>query len=165
MRTHKIKKLPLSTPTARCAGSITAKDLVAQRQLPFATRDAHGRLRVGAAIGAKGDYLERAAELLRAEVDVIVIDIAHGHSAVMARAIEAFRKRFGDVELIAGNVATADGVRFLLERGVDGIKVGIGPGGGCTTRLNTNFGVPQVQALASAARPPRGACRSLPTAA
>ena len=148
MRTHKIKKLPLLNADGTLRGLITAKDLVAQRQLPFATRDAHGRLRVGAAIGAKGDYLERAAELLRAEVDVIVIDIAHGHSAVMARAIEAFRKKCGDVELVAGNVATADGVRFLVERGVDGIKVGIGPGGGCTTRLNTNFGVPQVQALA-----------------
>jgi len=76
-----------------------------------------------------------------------VIDIAHGHSVVMGRAIDTFRKQFGDTELIAGNVATADGTRFLLERGVNGIKVGIGPGGGCTTRLNTNFGVPQVQAL------------------
>jgi len=148
MRTHKVKKLPLVNADGTLRGLITAKDLIVQRQLPFATRDGHGRLRVGAAIGAKGDYLERAAELLRAEVDVLVIDIAHAHSAVMARAIEAFRKRFGDVELIAGNVATADGVRFLLERGVDGIKVGIGPGGGCTTRLNTNYGVPQVQALA-----------------
>jgi IMP dehydrogenase len=148
MRRHKIKKLPLLNADGTLRGLITAKDLVSQRHLPFATRDAHGRLRVGAAIGAKGDYLERAAELLRAEVDVIVIDIAHGHSAVMARAIEAFRKRFGDVELVAGNVATADGARFLIEHGVDGIKVGIGPGGGCTTRLNTNFGVPQVQALA-----------------
>src|SRR5262245_22057210 len=148
MRTHKVKKLPLVNADGTLRGLITAKDLVVQRQLPFATRDGHGRLRVGAAIGAKGDYLERAAELLRAEVDVLVIDIAHAHSAVMARAIEAFRKRFGDVELIAGNVATADGVKFLLERGVDGIKVGIGPGGGCTTRLNTNYGVPQVQALA-----------------
>jgi len=78
---------------------------------------------------------------------VIVIDIAHGHSVVMARAIDAFRKRFGDVELVAGNVATPQGVTFLQERGVNGIKIGIGPGGGCTTRLNTNFGVPQVQAL------------------
>jgi IMP dehydrogenase len=147
MRRQKIKKLPLLNPDGTLRGLITAKDLMSQRQLPFATRDAHGRLRVGAAIGAKGDYLERAAELLRAQVDVIVIDIAHGHSAVMARAIEAFRKRFGDVELVAGNVATAEGVRFLLDQGVDGIKIGIGPGGGCTTRLNTNFGVPQVQAL------------------
>jgi IMP dehydrogenase len=147
MRTHKVKKLPLVAKDGTLLGLITARDLVMQRQLPFATRDQQGRLRVGAAIGAKGDYLERAAELIRAEVDVIVIDIAHGHSVVMARAIEAFRKRFADVELVAGNVATAAGVRFLAERGVNGIKIGIGPGGGCTTRLNTNFGVPQVQAL------------------
>jgi IMP dehydrogenase len=147
MRTHKVKKLPLVDAAGRLAGLITARDLIVQKQLPFATRDAQGRLRVGAAIGAKGDYLERAAELLRAGVDVIVIDIAHGHSVVMARAIESFRKRFPDTELVAGNVATPDGARFLAERGVNGIKVGIGPGGGCTTRLNTNFGVPQVQAL------------------
>jgi IMP dehydrogenase len=147
MRTHKIKKLPLVDGSGRLLGLVTAKDLVKQKQLPAATRDRHGRLMVGAAIGAKGDYLERAAELLRAGADVIVIDIAHGHSVVMARAVEAFRTQFGDVELIAGNVATADGVRFLIDRGVDGIKVGIGPGGGCTTRLNTNFGVPQVAAL------------------
>jgi IMP dehydrogenase len=147
MRVHKIKKLPIIARDGTLGGLITARDLIKQRQLPFATRDDHGRLRVGAAIGAKGDYLERAAQLLRAGADVIVIDIAHGHSAVMSRAIEAFRKQFGDIELIAGNVATAEGVRFLLERGVNGIKVGIGPGGGCTTRLNTNFGVPQVEAL------------------
>jgi IMP dehydrogenase len=147
MRTHKVKKLPLVDTQGRLLGLVTAKDLIKQERLPFATRDAHGRLRVGAAIGAKGDYLERAAELLRASADVIVIDIAHGHSAVMGRAIEAFRSRFGDIELIAGNVATAEGVRFLVERGVNGVKVGIGPGGGCTTRLNTNFGVPQVEAL------------------
>ena len=147
MRTHKIKKLPLLREDGTLAGLITARDLLKQKHLPFATRDDHGRLRVGAAIGAKGDYLERAAELLRAGADVIVIDIAHGHSSVMSRAIDAFRKQFGDTELIAGNVATPEGVRFLEERGVNGIKVGIGPGGGCTTRLNTNFGVPQVEAL------------------
>ena len=147
MRTYKIKKLPLVDREDTLVGLITARDLIKQEQLPFATRDAQGRLRVGAAIGAKGDYLERAAELLRVGADVIVIDIAHGHSVVMARAIEAFRRRFGDVELVAGNVATAEGVTFLRERGVNGIKIGIGPGGGCTTRLNTNFGVPQVQAL------------------
>jgi IMP dehydrogenase len=147
MRQHKIKKLPLVDKQGRLIGLVTAKDLLKQERLPFATRDEQGRLRVGAAIGAKGDYLERASELLRAGADVIVIDIAHGHSAVMGRAIEAFRKQFGDTELIAGNVATHDGTRFLVERGVNGVKVGIGPGGGCTTRLNTNFGVPQVEAL------------------
>jgi IMP dehydrogenase len=147
MRTHKVKKLPFVDGQGRLLGLVTAKDLIQQKRLPFATRDDHGRLRVGAAIGAKGDYLERAAELLRAHADVIVIDIAHGHSAVMGRAIDAFRAAFGDIELIAGNVATAEGVRFLIDRGVNGVKVGIGPGGGCTTRLNTNFGVPQVEAL------------------
>jgi len=144
---RKIKKLPLVDKAGMLTGLITAKDIVKQKRLPLATRDAQGRLRVGAAIGAKGDFLERAAELIRAGVDVIVIDIAHGHSIVMEKAIEAFRAKFGDFEMIAGNVATAEGARYLAERGVNGIKVGIGPGGGCTTRLNTNFGVPQLQAL------------------
>ncbi len=144
---RKIKKLPLVDARGRLIGLVTAKDILKQKRLPFATRDRHGRLRVGAAIGAKGDYLERAAELVAAGVDLIVIDVAHGHSAVMARALEQFRKRFGDVELVAGNVATAEGTRFLAERGVNGIKVGIGPGGGCTTRMTTSFGVPQVQAI------------------
>ncbi len=144
---RKVKKLPLVRADGTLIGLITAKDIHRQVRLPFATRDGQGRLRVGAAIGAKGDYLERAAELVKAGVDVIVIDIAHGHSMVMAQAIDAFRSRFDGVELVAGNVATADGVRFLAERGVNAIKVGIGPGGGCTTRLTTSFGVPQLQAL------------------
>ena len=144
---RKVKKLPLVNPDGTLLGLVTAKDLIKQRRLPFATRDEQGRLRVGAAIGATGDYLERAAELIKAGVDVLVIDIAHGHSVVMDRAIGEVRKRFADVELIAGNVATAEGTRFLLERGVDGVKVGIGPGGGCTTRTTTSFGVPQGQAL------------------
>ena len=144
---RKVKKLPLVGDDGRLFGLITARDLMRQRRLPFATRDEQGRLRVGAAIGATGDYLERAAELVRAGVDVLVIDIAHGHSVVMERAMREFRKRFGDVEVIAGNVATAEGARFLLDLGADGIKVGIGPGGGCTTRMTTSFGVPQLQAL------------------
>jgi IMP dehydrogenase len=152
MTERKVKKLPLVDRKGVLVGLITAKDIVKQERLPFATRDAQGRLRVGAAIGAKGDYLERAAELVRAGVDVIVIDIAHGHSIVMARAIEAFRKRFGDFELVAGNVATAEGVKFLAEQSVNAIKVGIGPGGGCTTRITTSFGVPQVEALVECAR-------------
>jgi IMP dehydrogenase len=144
---RKIKKLPLVNDRGELIGLITSRDLVRQRRLPFATRDDQGRLRVGAAIGAQGDYLERAGELIKAGVDVLVIDIAHGHSIVMDRAIAEVRKRFGDVELIAGNVGTAQGAKFLLERGVNGIKVGIGPGGGCTTRLTTSVGVPQAQAL------------------
>ena len=144
---QKIKKLPLVDASGRLLGLVTARDITRQRHVPFATRDTHGRLMVGAAIGATGDYLERAAELIKAGVDVLVIDIAHGHSVVMQRAMEQFRKRFGDVELIAGNVATAAGTRFLMDLGADGVKVGIGPGGGCTTRMTTSFGVPQVEAL------------------
>jgi len=149
---RKVKKLPLVDVTGRLTGLITARDIARQKQLPFATRDPHGRLMVGAAIGATGDYLERAVELQRAGVDVLVIDIAHGHSVVMERAISAFRKRMGDAELIAGNVATAEGTQFLVKLGADGIKVGIGPGGGCTTRITTSFGVPQVQALVECRR-------------
>ena len=144
---RKIKKLPLVNERGELIGLITSRDLLRQRRLPFATRDDQGRLRVGAAVGATGDYLERAAELIKAGVDVLVIDIAHGHSVVMDRAIGELRARFGGVEMIAGNVGSADGARFLLERGVNGIKVGIGPGGGCTTRMTTSFGVPQAQAL------------------
>src|SRR4051812_45508688 len=144
---RKVKKLPLVDGGGVLTGLITARDLVRRRRMPFATRDDRGRLRVGAAIGATGDYLERAAELIRADVDVLVIDIAHGHSVVMERALTQFRNKFPDAELIAGNVATAAGARFLQERGADGIKVGIGPGGGCTTRMTTSYGVPQVQAL------------------
>ncbi len=144
---EKVKKLPLVDAQGVIQGLITAKDIVKQQQQPFATRDAQGRLRVGAAIGARGDFLERAAELIKAGVDVLVIDIAHGHSEVMDRALTDFRARWGDFELVAGNVATAAGARFLQDRGVNAVKVGIGPGGGCTTRLNTSFGVPQVQAL------------------
>ena len=147
MVARKIKKLPLVDRDGVLTGLITAKDLTRQRRRPFATRDAQGRLMVGAAIGATGDYLERAAELIRAGVDVLVIDIAHGHSVVMERAMEEFRKRFDAFEMIAGNVATAEGARFLVDRGADGVKVGIGPGGGCTTRMTTSFGVPQAQAL------------------
>jgi len=128
-------------------GLITSKDLIKHREHPFATRDTLGRLRVAAAVGATGDFLERAIEVVRAGADVVVLDIAHGHSRVMERAIAQIRTRLPDRELIAGNVATAEGARFLADRGANAIKVGIGPGGGCTTRVTTNFGVPQVEAL------------------
>jgi IMP dehydrogenase len=147
MAKRKIKKIPLVNADGTVLGLITARDLIKHRTHPFATRDERGRLRVAAAVGATGDYVERAVELQHVGADAIVIDIAHGHSLVMERAIEQLRNRLGGLALMAGNVATAEGARFLLERGVDGIKVGIGPGGGCTTRLTTNFGVPQVEAL------------------
>ena len=147
MARHKIKKLPLVNADGTVLGLVTARDLVNHHRHPFATRDDRGRLRVAAAVGATGDFLERSAEVLRAGADALVIDIAHGHSRIMERAIEQIRASFGDVELVAGNVATSEGARFLADRGVNAIKVGIGPGGGCTTRLTTNFGVPQVEAL------------------
>jgi IMP dehydrogenase len=149
---HRVKKLPLLDASGRLTGLVTTRDLIRQRDLPFATRDDQGRLRVGAAIGARGDYVERASELIRAGVDVLVIDIAHGHSRVMERALDEIRKRFPAVDVIAGNVATADGTRFLTERGACAVKVGIGPGGGCTTRLTTSFGVPQLHAIVECQR-------------
>jgi IMP dehydrogenase len=147
MVANKIKKLPLVNSDGTLLGLITAKDLLKHQRHPFATRDGDGRLRVGAAVGATGDYLERAVDVIRAGADVIVVDIAHGHTVVMARALEQIRRRCGDVDLVAGNVATAEGAVFLRDRGVNGIKVGIGPGGGCSTRLTTNFGIPQVEAI------------------
>src|SRR6202035_2685921 len=121
MTEHKVKKLPLVNDDDTLLGLITAKDLLKHRRHPFATRDPNGRLRVGAAVGATGDYLERAAEVIRAGADVLVIDIAHGHSQVMERAIEMIRAHCGPIELVAGNVATAAGAQFLLDRGVNGI--------------------------------------------
>ena len=144
---RKVKKLPLVDKNGTLLGLITAKDIIRQERLPFATRDAHGRLRVGAAIGATGDYLERAE---RARQGARGRD-RHRHRARPfggdGQGDRCVPEAFPNIELVAGNVATADGVRFLAERGVNAIKVGIGPGGGCTTRITTSFGVPQVQAL------------------
>jgi IMP dehydrogenase len=150
MRENKIEKLPLVHENGQIAGLITMKDLRMAQQKPYSSKDKKGKLLVGAAIGATGDYLERAYELIEAGVDCIAIDIAHGHSAVMETAVKNFRARFGGFELVCGNVATAEGAKFLLDLGVDGIKVGIGPGRGCRTRLETGFGVPQLQAVREA---------------
>jgi IMP dehydrogenase len=147
---HRIEKLPVVDVEGCIHGLITKKDLILYRQRPHASTDAKGRLLVGAAIGARGDYLERAAELVRAGADVILMDIAHGHSEVMRQAVESFRKHCGGTALICGNVGTAQGASFLQALGVDGIKVGIGPGRGCRTRLETAAGVPQLQAIREA---------------
>jgi IMP dehydrogenase len=147
---HRIEKLPLIDEDRHIRGLITKKDIILSRQRPYSSRDEKGRLLVGAAIGARGDFLERAAELIRAEVDVVLIDIAHGHTEIMRQAVESFRQQFGAVELICGNVGTTEGARFLRDLGADAIKVGIGPGRGCRTRLETAAGVPQVQALREA---------------
>jgi IMP dehydrogenase len=147
---HRLEKLPLIDTNRRIHGLITKKDLILYRQRPHASTDAKGRLLVGAAVGVRGDYLERAAELVRAGADVILMDVAHGHSKVMQQAVESFRKQFEATALICGNVGTAEGACFLQALGVDGIKVGIGPGRGCRTRLETAAGVPQLQAIREA---------------
>jgi IMP dehydrogenase len=150
MFARRVEKLPLIDGDRRIRGLITKKDILAARQRPYSSKDARGRLLVGAAIGARGDFLERAAELVAAGVDVLLIDIAHAHADVMRRAVEAVRDRFGSVELVCGNVATAEGAAFLRAVGADAIKVGVGPGRGCRTRLETGAGVPQLQAVREA---------------
>ena len=147
---RRIEKLPLVDSERRIHGLITKSDLILSRKRPESTKDAKGRLRVGAAIGARGDFLERAAELIEAGADVLVIDIAHGHSEIMEQAIDALRGRFGATPLVCGNVGTREGAQFLMERGANAVKVGIGPGRGCRTRLETAAGVPQLQAIAEA---------------
>jgi IMP dehydrogenase len=147
---RRVEKLPLVDAQGRIRGLITKKDILAARRRPASSQDARGRLRVGAAIGARGDFLERAAALQHAGADVLLIDIAHGHSEVMRQAVEAVRARFPEVELVCGNVATAEGAAFLRDLGADAIKVGVGPGRGCRTRLETGAGVPQLQAIREA---------------
>jgi IMP dehydrogenase len=147
---RRIEKLPLVDGERRIRGLITKRDIILTRRRPYSSKDGKGRLLVGAAIGARGDFLERAAELLRGGADVILIDIAHGHSQVMRGAVEAVRAKLGDVALVCGNVGTAEGAAFLRDLGADAIKVGIGPGRGCRTRLETGAGVPQLQAIREA---------------
>src|SRR5262249_13843533 len=119
---------------------------------PNAAKDSHGRLRVGAAIGATGDFLERAQEMVKAKVDLLAIDSAHGHSTRVLDAIRAVKAKLPEVDLIAGNVGTFDGACELAKAGADGIKVGMGPGSICTTRVVTGAGVPQITAVAEAYR-------------
>ena len=147
LKQHKIEKLPIVDKEMRVRGLITGKDIIKRQQFPQASKDSKGRLRVGAAIGVKGDYMERAATLIDAGADVLVVDIAHGHSDLSIRAVAHIRDKVGPVELIAGNVATAQGTKGLLEAGVDAVKVGVGAGSICITRIVTGAGVPQLTAL------------------
>jgi IMP dehydrogenase len=149
---RRIERLPLVDEDLRIHGLVTRKDVLFLRQRPFASKDGKGRLLAAAAIGARGDFLERAATLIEAGADCLVIDIAHGHSEIMAEAMAAVRKQCGEIPLICGNVATGEGARFLAERGADAVKVGVGPGRGCRTRLETAAGVPQLQAIREAWR-------------
>ena len=144
---RRVEKLPLVEDSRRIVGLITKSDILLSRHSPGSTKDKKGRLRVAAAVGARGDFLERAEALLGAGADALVVDIAHGHSEVMEEAVRALRGRFRDAELVCGNVGTAEGAAFLRDLGAAGIKVGIGPGRGCRTRLETAAGVPQLQAI------------------
>src|SRR5919202_2253755 len=144
---NRIEKLPVVDEQGVLRGLITVKDIHKRRQFPNANKDEHGRLRVGAAVGAGGDFLDRARALIDAGVDALVIDTAHGHADGVLRATAQLRERFPDVQLVAGNVATRDGAAALVERGVDGVKVGVGPGSICTTRVVTGVGVPQLTAV------------------
>lgn len=144
---HRVEKLPLVDEQGRLVGLVTMRDLKLYKQKPHSTKDGRGRLRVGAAVGATGDYLERSAALVEQEVDVLLLDVAHADSDTVARAVGKLRARLPRVPLVVGNVATAEAARFLLGLGIDAIKVGVGPGRGCRTRLETGAGVPQLQAV------------------
>jgi IMP dehydrogenase len=154
---HRVEKLLVVDEEFNLKGLITVKDIQKRLKYPNACKDSHGRLRVGAGLGVTGDFLERAAELVKAKVDVLVVDTAHGHSSRVMEAVRQIKRKFPDVELIAGNVATFQGAGDLIQLGVDGLKVGIGPGSICTTRVVTGAGVPQITAIAECARAARQA--------
>ncbi|MEO5341034.1 MAG: IMP dehydrogenase [Magnetococcus sp. MYC-9] len=147
LHTHRIEKLLVVDGGFRCVGLITVKDIEKSQTNPNACKDAVGRLRTGAAIGVGRDGQRRAAALMEAEVDVLVVDTAHGHSASVLEMVAWIKREFPHCEVIAGNVATAAGTRALIDAGADGVKVGIGPGSICTTRIVAGVGVPQITAI------------------
>ncbi len=149
---HRVEKLLVVNDAYELKGLITVKDIQKKLKYPNASKDSQGRLRVAGAIGATGDYLERAAELINARVDALAIDSAHGHSSRVLEAVSDVKKRFPDVDLLAGNVASYDGAMALIDAGADAVKVGIGPGSICTTRMVTGAGMPQITAIAEASR-------------
>ena len=156
LQQHRIEKLLVVDDEFNLKGLITVKDIQKKQQYPNAAKDDHGRLRVGAAIGATGDFLERAVELAQVKVDALTIDTAHGHTTRVMEAIQAVKRRLPDVPLLAGNVGTFEGARDLIALGIDGLKVGIGPGSICTTRVVTGAGMPQITAILEAARAAQG---------
>jgi len=149
---HRIEKVLVVDREGNLKGLITVKDIQKAIQYPMACKDELGRLRVGAAVGSSGDYLERAEALVKAKVDLLVLDSSHAHSRGVLDATAMLRERFPEVKLIVGNVATTEGTLALIERGADAVKVGIGPGSICTTRIVTGAGVPQVTAVVDCAR-------------
>jgi IMP dehydrogenase len=149
---HKVEKLLVVDKAFNLKGLITVKDIQKQIKYPNACKDSLGRLRVGAALGVTPDVMERAAALVEAKVDVVVVDTAHGHTKGVQETVEALRARFEGLEIVAGNVGTYEGARDLVKAGVDAVKVGMGPGSICTTRVVSGAGMPQITAIAEAAR-------------
>ena len=149
---HRIEKLLLVDDHFQLKGLITVKDIEKRTQYPFACKDERGRLRVGAAVGVGSDYEERVEALVRAGSDIIAVDTAHGHSKNVLDLVSYIRRHYPDMDLVGGNVATEEGTLALIEAGVNGVKVGVGPGSICTTRVISGVGVPQLTAIASCAK-------------
>ncbi|MBN2600601.1 MAG: IMP dehydrogenase [Candidatus Marinimicrobia bacterium] len=147
LQRHRIEKLLVVDDEGRLKGLITVKDILKKKRFPNAVKDSYGRLRVGAAVGVSGDFMERAERLIEGEVDVIIIDTAHGHNSDVIDAVKRMKKSFPQIDIIAGNVATKEATKALIDVGVDAVKVGIGPGAICTTRVVAGVGVPQLTAI------------------
>src|SRR5437016_11562750 len=156
LQKHRIEKLLVVDQDFNLKGLITVKDIQKKLEFPRASKDSHGRLITGAAVGATGDFLERAMEMAKAKADVLAIDTAHGHTAKVMEAIKTIRQRLPEMQIVAGNVATYEAAKDLISLEIDGLKVGIGPGSICTTRVVTGAGVPQLTAIIEASRAARG---------
>jgi len=152
LQKHRIEKLPIVDKAGHLKGLITFKDILKKKRHPFASKDEHGRLRAGAAVGVGEDTLERVQALVTAGVDVVIVDTAHGHSKGVIEMVKQIKQKYTALQLVAGNVGTADATRDLIKTGVDAIKVGIGPGSICTTRVIAGVGVPQVTAIYECAK-------------
>lgn len=155
LQQHKIEKLPVVDDDGNLQGLITFKDIEKKRKYPNACKDEHGRLRVGAGVGVTSDVISRVAALVEADVDFVVVDTAHGHSQGVLDTVRDVKKRYPDLEVVAGNVATAEATRDLIASGADAVKVGIGPGSICTTRVVAGVGVPQLTAIMECAEAAR----------
>ncbi len=156
LQEHKIEKLPIIDKDGKLTGLITYKDILKNRDRPFSCKDEYGRLRVGAAVGVTHDILERISALIHAGVDVIGIDTAHGHHKGVIEALKKVKKQYPNLEVIVGNVATYEGTKLLAESGADAVKIGVGPGSICTTRVIAGIGVPQLTAVSEATRALKG---------
>jgi len=156
LQEHKIEKLPVVEPDGTLLGLITFRDITKLTQKPIANKDEYGRLKVAAALGVTADIIERAAALVHAQVDAVIIDTAHGHTRGVVDALKAVKKKFPEVEVVVGNIATADAARYLVEAGADAVKVGIGPGSICTTRVVAGVGYPQFSAVLQVAEAIKG---------